>query len=330
MGKEDRIKDNVSPLTIIEIDELLDNIRSKSSEEISTDSYYYAEAMKVKKIQQDIEQASKQIESIFENIQQTGEIQIQEVEKRIIPLIKQATEIPHLYHLFYELKSKDEYTYIHSISVGIIATKIGEWLDLTETELNELAMAATLHDIGKSKIPTHILNKPGKLTEGEFKKMKLHTIYGYDILKEIPHISNVILQVVLQHHEREDGGGYPFSLKGDEIHLFAKIVAIADVFHAMSSLRVYHDASPFYEVMKSLHTDAFGKLDPQILLVFINKMMESLVGRQVLLSNGQLGKLVFINRYDPFRSLVQVDKHILDLREHPDIHIEKVLSNHPE
>lgn len=327
MGKDDRTT-NVSPLTISEIDQLLDNLRIKQAEENVDNGYYHTETMKVMKIHQDIEKASKQIESIFIDIQHNGKIHLQEIEESIVPLIKQATEIPHLYHLFYELKSKDEYTYMHSISVGIIATQIGEWIGLSDQELNELALAAVLHDIGKSKIPSHILNKPGKLTEAEFKKMKLHTIYGYDILKEVPNIGNSILQVVLQHHEREDGGGYPFSLKGNEIHLYAKIVAIADVFHAMSSVRVYHDAAPFYEVMKSLYTDAFGKLDPQILLVFINKMMESLVGRQVLLSNEQLGKLVFINRYDPFRSLVQIDKEIIDLRKHPDLQIKKILSNH--
>ena len=169
---------------------------------------------------------------------------------------------------------KNEYTYRHNICVGVIATYIGKWLGLSEEELSKLTLAATLHDIGKTMISGSILNKPGKLTELEYEEMKHHTIYGYRLIKKIPGLHPSIALTALQHHEREDGQGYPLGINGYHIHSFSKIVAIADIFHAMSSHRVYHEAIPFYEVIAQMKENVFGKLNPEILLVFLNKMME--------------------------------------------------------
>src|SRR5699024_8481448 len=113
--------------------------------------------------------------------------------------------------------------------------------------------------------------------------------------------------VALQHHERMDGSGYPFSITKEKIDLFSRIVAVADVFHAMTSKRVYRNASPFYEVLIQLEKDSFGSLDPTITRLFVENIMNSLIGNSVLLTNGRKGTILMIPRNDPVHPLVKVE-----------------------
>lgn len=317
-----------TPMTISEIDDLLDSIKDREDMvNQKKDLYNPYNRLTIKEISLKIEDASKQMEEIFNFISESGQIPLEEIQESILPTIKQAAEIPHVYHLFYELNAKDEYTYRHTICVGIIANLIGKWLHLEPQDLEDLTLGATLHDIGKTKIRTEILNKPGKLTKEEYEEMRLHTVYGYELLKNIESIDEEIALIALQHHEREDGKGYPLGLESDQISYFSKIVAVADVFHAMSSSRVYHQPSPFYTVMKQMQKDAYGKLEPTIVLTFLNKMMNSLVGKRVLLTDKTVGTITMINPYDPIRCLIQVDGHHIDLRYNSQIQIERIIED---
>lgn len=273
-----------------------------------------------------IEEAIIQVETIFDYVQNTNHIPLLEIKETIIPTIQQAVETPQLFYLFHELRKADDYTYRHNIGVGVIATLIGKWLHLSSTELEKVTIAATLHDIGKTKIPSYILNKPGKLTAEEYDIVKKHTLYGYKLLKNTVGISRDISLVALQHHERENGTGYPFGIHGEQISLISKIVAVADVFHAMSSKRVYHDALPFYSVIKQMNEDVFGKFDPKILLPFLSNIMQTLVGSEVVLSDGRCGVILMLNPYNSLMPLVKVDETIINLAENKQIVIERILA----
>ena len=156
--------------------------------------------------------------------------------------------------------------------------------------------------------------------------MRQHTVYGHDLLRGLDHLPDSAAIVALQHHEREDGMGYPYGLKGNQIHHFAKIVAIADIYHAMLSERVYHEATPFYLIIKQMQDDVFGKLDAHILLVFMERLLQALVGKKVALSNGEYGWILLINRYNPLKSLVKTERGILDLMAFPNIEIIKIIN----
>src|SRR5690625_7353760 len=143
----------------------------------------------------------------------------------------------------------------------------------------QLTTDVLLHDVGKMLVPEEILNKPGQLTEEEFQEMKNHTLYGYEILKDTVGVNHRQALVALQHHERMDGSGYPLQLKRDEIDLFSRIVAVADVFHAMSSNRVYQERSPLYEVLAEMEREVIAKLDPEITYLFI-RSEERRVGKE--------------------------------------------------
>ncbi|MDR4888630.1 HD-GYP domain-containing protein [Fredinandcohnia sp. QZ13] len=317
------MKNDQTKITVIqpeEFDSIIDGLDNGYNGELSI-------KQPVSIITGKLEEAIDQVEDIFYFVKRHTMLPLAEIKQTVIPIIQTASEIPQFFYLFYQLQSADDYTYRHNIGVGVIATLIGKWLSLSDEDLSALTIAATLHDIGKTKIPTEILNKPGKLTKDEYEIVKKHTMYGYEILKNTDGISHEISLVALQHHEREDGKGYPFGLKGSKISYLSKIVAVADVFHAMSSNRVYHDATPFYQVIKQMNDDMFGKLDPTILVPFLQQIMNALIGHHVLLTDGQIGKIKYINPYDLLNPLVEVSNTIIDLSVQKTIQIERVLAD---
>jgi putative nucleotidyltransferase with HDIG domain len=312
-------------LSDYQIETLLDSIRNGNA--IQDPTTQTAVNNKIDEISMRLDAASMQMEEIFDVVARTGVVPVAEIKSEIMPAIRQAAEIPHIYHLFYELKSKDEYTYRHTVCVGIISTLIGKWLNLNQSDLNDLSLGATLHDIGKARIPADILNKPGRLSQEEYTEMKRHAVYGYRMLKDIPDLNERIALIALQHHEREDGGGYPFSLRSGKIDEFAKIVAIADVYHAMSSSRVYHQAEPFHIVISQMQNDVYGKFDPKIMLVFLYKIMDSLVGRRVLLSSGEEGTILMVDPFEPLRALIKTEDTLIDMRLNRGLRISRVLND---
>ncbi|MGE7759534.1 HD-GYP domain-containing protein [Peribacillus sp. NPDC097895] len=315
----------ISPLTIPEIDFILKKMNKGKESEPALTEYHVQPKVKIHKR---INEASVQIKKILSDIRNEGNIQQKSVEvikSKIAPVIAETAKNPDIYYLFEEMQTKNEYTYNHNIGVGIIATYLGMKLGLSKESLSELTLAATLHDVGKTRIPESILEKPGKLTATEYEEMKRHTIYGYELLKNIPDIPPSIALSALQHHEREDGQGYPLRLKGNDIHHHSKIVAIADVFHAMSSNRVYHQAMPFYRVIEQMNRDMFGKFNPEILLAFVNQLMSTLVGKEVMLTNERLGTIIMINPYDPLKVLMKTSTGIIDLRMEKEMQIERII-----
>lgn len=149
------------------------------------------------------------------------------------------------------LEKRDPYTAGHQARVADLCVKIGKMLGLSGEQLTGLFLAASIHDIGKIYIPAEILNRPGKLTDLEFSMVKTHAEIGYEILKPIE-FEYPIAQIVLQHHERLDGSGYPNALQGDEISLEARILAVADVVEAMASHRPYRAALGVVEALREL------------------------------------------------------------------------------
>jgi HD-GYP domain-containing protein (c-di-GMP phosphodiesterase class II) len=146
----------------------------------------------------------------------------------------------------------DDYNLSHGINVSTLSTAIGIKLGLEKDELKALAMGALLHDIGKTKIPKQLINKPGKLTAKEFEVVKLHAPLGYKIIRGEYSINGVVASVALDHHERYDGSGYTKSKEGEMINKFAQIVSIADVYDASSSNKVYAGANPPNQTIKEM------------------------------------------------------------------------------
>lgn len=263
---------------------------------------------------------------LFESILLSRKVPLMEIRNEVLPAILQLSKNPDIFELFEAVKSKDDYVYEHNIGVGVISTLIGRWMNLDNSELSILSLAATLHDVGKVKLPLEILNKPGRLNEVEFQLVKKHTIFGYELLKGTTGLSLRIARVALQHHEREDGNGYPLGLKKENIDLFSSIVSVADIFHAMSSKRPYHEPMSFHEIVGQMSAGKFGALNPHIVSVFIENMMKRLVGKQVLLTDGRAGEVVYINPHNIETPLIKLADYFLDLSQERDVHIQTIIA----
>lgn len=189
-----------------------------------------------------------------------------------------------------DLKVSDEYTFKHSVDVATMAIMIGKRLNLNADELQLLGMAGILHDVGKTKMANSILNKPAKLTDEEFATMKMHTVYGYNILLD-KKLDDRVKRAVLQHHERMDGTGYPLGLAGEEISMFARILTVVDVFDALVTERPYHKAFTPATALELLMTKTMH-FDMEVLKAFLDTIILYPVGTVLNLSNGECAKVI--------------------------------------
>jgi putative nucleotidyltransferase with HDIG domain len=251
-------------------------------------------------------------EQLFERALQEGRVYEEDIKKSFHPLIENLRAERDVVSLLLMLNNQDNYTYQHSVQVGMISYYIARWLGWTEEETVRAGNAGFLHDIGKCKIPDEILNKPNKLSDKELKLMQSHPQMGYNIL--INSFDDLAVTLTaLQHHERMNGKGYPLGLTRENIHPLARIVSVADVYSAMISFRVYRDKKDLLHVLKEMHDLSFQELDPDITHTFIRHMIPSFIGKKVELSTGETGTIVMIHPTDYFRPLVQVGEQFIDL-----------------
>lgn len=262
---------------------------------------------------------------LFQSLTASRQIPIVEIQTEILPIIQQVSEGSNVFQLFEAVRAKDDYTFEHNIGVGVLSTLIGKWMELSENELSILTLAATLHDVGKVNVPIEILNKPGKLTNDEYQVVKNHTVYGYEILKDTEGLNPRVALVALQHHEREDGFGYPLGLKKEKIDPLSSIVAVADIFHAMSSKRPYHEPIAFHEIVNQMIHGKFGELNAEIVSVFLDNIMKRLIGEQVVLTDGSIGEVVYLNPHCMEKPLVKVNDQFWDLSKEKHIQIKEVV-----
>lgn len=189
------------------------------------------------------------------------------------------------------LKVSDEYTFKHSVDVATMAMIIAKKTGMSKQDIYDIGIAGLLHDIGKSKIPNEILNKPGRLTDEEFAVMKHHPIYGYRILEENKSLTDNIKLGVLQHHEKINGKGYPMGVEGEQISLFAKIISVVDIYDALVTERPYKlGFSPRDAVEMIMAMTA--ELDMDALKGFLSSVILYPVGSTVVLSNGEKARVV--------------------------------------
>jgi HD-GYP domain-containing protein (c-di-GMP phosphodiesterase class II) len=260
---------------------------------------------------------------LFNEVETTGIINNQQVDSGFTPLTDHFKKEIDVVSLLLTLNNRDDYTYQHCVHVGMLSYYIAKWLGFPEKEAAAAGKAGYLLDIGNSGVNKNILDKPGPLTEEEFEEVKKHTQIGHDLIKASK-MDDISALVALQHHERLDGSGYPFGLEGKDIHPLAKIVAVADVYSAMITDRVYRKKQDLLQVLRELHRMSFGQLDPKVAQVFIRNMIPNFLGKRMLLSSGETGYIVMTHPSDFFKPLVQVEDRFINLTEHPELEIEEI------
>lgn len=240
---------------------------------------------------------------------------ISQISKHIIKEFNTVSDVINYLHL---VRPLDDYTYSHSLNVSLMSIIIGKWLHFSEAEVDEIATAGLLHDIGKTKIPEKLLLKPGKLTSEEFNEIKKHTVLGYMMMDNVNDATLNMKYAVLMHHEKIDGSGYPIGAADKEIPLFPKIVAIADIYDAMTSNRSYRNRMCPFEVIKNFEMHTFGKLDTEVLTVFLKNIANSYMNDFVELNTGEICEVVFINPNRIWEPIVRFGNDFIDLSQDND------------
>ncbi len=257
------------------------------------------------------------IKKSFNKFIQKGKIGKQEIEERINEILGIFKGKTNVFQIMQNVKHLDDVIYSHCHNVALISYMIGRWLKLDETDLEELALGGMLSDIGKTQLDGKLLNKKGLPTDNEFAELKEHSALGYEMIKDYDFISERVKKAVLFHHERIDGSGYPLGLKGEEIPLFARIIAIADIYNALVSDRPYRDKKTPFGAIRVLETEYMDKLDTGILYLFLRRIASNYTGQRILLNNSQRGEIVFIPKYNIHRPVIRLQEsgQVVDLND---------------
>lgn len=218
-----------------------------------------------------------------------------------------------------------DYLLHNSVTSALTSYLIAQWTGFPKKDWMQVAFAGLLHDIGNVRIDKAILTKPNTLSAEEKEEMMRHTVLGYQLLKSVPALNDGVKMAALQHHEKVDGTGYPLGIDATKIHPYAKIVAIADIFHAMTLNKAYRKAASPYLVLEQIQSDSFGKLDPTYVSTFVEKATQFHNGTVVKLSNNRIGEIVFTDRTHPTRPWVSIDGTIVNLSVERQLHIKEVL-----
>jgi HD-GYP domain-containing protein (c-di-GMP phosphodiesterase class II) len=272
-------------------------------------------------------EAVSTLKQLYISWQSGALLDIAKVRQVIIPLVDMLKdneeEIIKLYH-----KSKQEdYIYHHSISVALLSALLGGKLNYKRGDMNQIALTGLLCDCGMSKITPNILTKHVPLTENEYRDVKQHPVHSYNLLKNIMSIKDGVKIGVLQHHERIDGSGYPLGVKGDKLHPYSKIVALADTYQAMVSVRPYRRKQSPFKVLEQIMQDDFGKFDLNVVNQLKKTIIKFSVGTKVKLSNGLAAEIVFVDEQYPTRPMVKSAQtgDIIALKDKRELFIEEII-----
>lgn len=222
------------------------------------------------------------------------------------------------------VKDADEYTYTHSLNVGIYSMFIAKWMNLSLDSIIEILNAGLIHDIGKTQISNKILNKPSKLSYEEFSEIKKHTLYGYHLANQYEDFNENIKDAVLMHHERIDGSGYPYGISEKDITIGAKIVSVADTFDAMTSKRVYKNGATPFEAFKMFLTEGIKMYDFSVISTLIENISAYYIGMKVTLEDGRVGEIVYIPPNDALSPIVKIDDELIDFYREENLKIENI------
>ena len=204
------------------------------------------------------------------------------------------------------LRLKDEYLIEHSLNVSILTTIFAKHLGEKREIIEQLALGAFLHDVGKVRIPDHILHKPGRLTAEEYDEMKNHVTLGVELLQDSPQLSHLAMAMIKEHHERLDGTGYPLALKGKQISKYGRMIAIVDSYDAMTADRVYKSGMHPINAFKKLRQGDEFTYDASLVESFIQCLGLYPVGTLVKLDSGKLGLISRLNPTKPLKPCVKV------------------------
>ncbi|MGP4059672.1 HD-GYP domain-containing protein [Halobacillus sp. H74] len=253
-------------------------------------------------------------------------IDMNAIRKVMIPLLEKVIESKRDVFTLHHYTSSDDYIYHHSVAIGLLSGYLASKMGYNYGEWMQVGLAGVLCDSGMAKLDGKITWKEGALTEAEFEQVKNHPTYSYRNVEKVPTLSAQAKIAILQHHERLNGTGYPLGLGQSKIHDFSQIIAVSDMYHAMTSERLYRRKQSPYKVLEEILQEQFGRYDHKIIRVFVKEMTNYSTGTNIRLSDSRLAEIIFVESNHPTRPMIRIaeDGQILHLKEHLYLHIEEV------
>jgi len=260
-------------------------------------------------------QTIQMIQTVFKNVHEvkgtrklSDLIKVSDFQKSIQNIVSLLQSNKRVIDLLTHINVKDNYLFSHSLNVMIYSSALAVEKGLPTEKIYEVAVGCLLHDIGKMLLPEEILHKPGKLTDEEFAQIKEHTNIGFELLRKEWDIPLLAAHCAFQHHERWDGTGYPRGLKGEEIHPYARMMAVGDVFDALTTHRVYRRAMLPHEAMELIFSETNHHFEQEMVELFRKKIAIYPIGLTVKLSTGETGVVVGYNQHSIDRPIVRIFK----------------------
>lgn len=253
-------------------------------------------------------------------------IDMAKVRRIFLPLLEEMEEAEKDLYALHTWSTKEDYLYHHAVSVGLLAAFTAKKLDYDKGNQIQLGLAGLLSDSGMAKLNPSIFLANRSLYMREQEDIFHHPGYSYRLVESIPTLSREAKLAILQHHERNNESGYPFKLGKDKIHPYAHIIAISDIYHAMTSSRIYQEeVSPFL-VLEKIFKKRNIKLNNRITDTFIKSILPLRINTEVLLSNGKKGIVAHLEAENPLRPVIKLaDKEFFQLKDYPNLHIEKII-----
>ncbi|OIJ21928.1 phosphohydrolase [Anaerobacillus alkalidiazotrophicus] len=264
---------------------------------------------------------------MFKSWQAGSKVDILGIRQILLPLLDKLGEQPNELISLHHYAAKEAYIFHHAVTLGLLSAYLGKKLNYSKAEQIQLGIAGMMSDSGMAKIPYRILEKKGPLTALEYDEIKKHPLYSYQMIKDVPGITEAVLVGILQHHEREDSTGYPMKLPSTKLHKFSRIIAVIDIFHAMTSERPYKAKQSPYRVIELIIKDNFGKYDLNVVRVLCNLIANFIIGDKVRLNNNDIAEVIFIEPHAPTRPMVKVEDtgEIIKLANRSDLYLEEVI-----
>ncbi|MCK8059082.1 MULTISPECIES: HD-GYP domain-containing protein [unclassified Fusibacter] len=255
------------------------------------------------------------ISETFTTYRLLGKNVFSKIKSPVMDIVQSIMIDDHALALLLSLKCIDNYSYEHSVHVGLLSGMIAYWQDKPAKSIKDAIYAGLFHDVGKITVNKSILLKPFPLSTDEFDTAKNHVLDGLELLNGLAEMNDDVRLAIMHHHERRNGSGYPQGLTGPSIHPIANIVAVADVYDASISKKCYKEAISPVAACEEIFTESLDLLDPTASTTLIRNLQKLYVGLKVILSNGETGEIVFLNKFDPNKPLVRAGDNFYDLMQ---------------
>ncbi len=252
-----------------------------------------------------------------------------EVNHNIMKVVNQLIVEESALYTISRLKEINDYTFNHALNVCMLSGVIAKWMKMSDKEIELATLCGIFHQIGKLKIDKTLLNKSNGITDDQLAEIKKYPIYTKNVISELDICNDTIIKIIEQSTELLDGSGYPYQLKGDEIHPISKVICVANIFDAAVSDKTYKAAVTPIEISKQLFDMSLNKLSPNVTTPLIKHIQECYHGLKVELSDGRQGEIVYTNLFDPSKPIIKISENeLIDISSKgTDLKIVKVITN---